>query len=1164
MGPQVRELYARLRGLRERAEQARSRDGLSRSQAVVQARVRASAMPGASAFRGKRVSDWAPEHPDRFKVPQDGSDDQVLALVVLWASWAGEAADERWWREQLERARTEHAAARRSPPGPPQQPGEDPTQTVTTAGPAVLEVHRAALPHTEKGPAPALPELTPYLPRAHDIAIRSALTPALDGGPSVLVMLTGDSSTGKTRALYEALCDLAPHHPLLRPRTAVELLHLLDTGRVTAGVVLWLNETQRHLYGHDSEQAAAALLQLLHTRPGVVAVGTLWPDPYWADLAATGAPEDPHSHARALLTATVTHRIDVTSTLAEDERARWRELADRQDDRRLAAALKAGAADGRVVQHLSGGPELLAAYQRGPGDPYTPVDHALITAALDARRLGHHAPIPAALLADAADGALTDRTRPGDPDWAEHALTALSTGERHDGTRTDIRRALTPLTALRSRGGTPAHYEPADYLDQHTRLLRVDQLGTPSLWQGLLDHTTDPADLARLADAAWERTLYRQAVLLGRKAVAAGAPGASATLLHRLATLDDPSVPRAARWIAAHTDLSSPKTVDSLLGRFRHAGAEEGVAVLLGRRPQDHLDLADPLHITFLLEELRETGAEEAVRTVVHRIVTEAPITDTVGATFLLEWLREAGEDKAAEAVARQVADHADLTDPHAAAGMLRSLARLGTGEAAAVLARRIVGRVDVAAWATAAAVAPPVPRRIPDQVDLTEWTTAALLGKAMAVDAGRAVDTAASRVAAAAGLTRPRTAALLLKALRDAGADEATDALAHQVAGQVSLTDPQGLALLLEQLRKAGPAEAMSALLGRDPHLSVDLTDPLGAARLLEELRKTGATEAAGTVARRAADEAELTESRDVVRLLAELWAIREDEGVQKLLDRHPEIHADLTDPRGVALLLRELCTVEVWEAVHALLDRHPEAQADLSDLDSVVHLLEELVRIGADQAAGTLAHRVITEADPTQRNMAATMLKWLGPEAANTLAHRIVDHTDLTDTNAVNLLLDDLMRAHAHQAAGTLAQRVMTTTTDPHMIVRLLGRLRADAADALTHRAAREAALTDPAAVASLLEALRTTGATQALATLLDRRPEIHAVPTPSHGVKSLLKALRAAGAPQAADTLACRATRAGREVPMPVPRYGREADWRPAARWTWDDLPPLPDEG
>ncbi|KJY17037.1 hypothetical protein VR46_45035, partial [Streptomyces sp. NRRL S-444] len=131
---------------------------------------------------------------------------------------------------------------------------------------------------------------------------------------------------------------------------------------------------------------------------------------------------------------------------------------------------------GKVIQHLSGGPELLTAYRNR--SLFTPVEHALITAALDLRRLGHNQPIPTQLLAEAADGYLTVRTRPSEPDWAATTLDDLTRGYRSGDprNRTDVRHTLTALTRHVTRSGTAPTFEPADYLDHHTRRDRADQL----------------------------------------------------------------------------------------------------------------------------------------------------------------------------------------------------------------------------------------------------------------------------------------------------------------------------------------------------------------------------------------------------------------------------------------------------------------------------------------------------------------------------------------------------------------------------------------------------------------------------------------------------------------------------------------------------------------
>lgn len=112
MGTQVRELHARLRGLRERAEVARKVVNKPCSQVVLERDVRSCSLRGAEGFTGKRASDWAPKDVERFKVPGEDSDDAVVALVTVWSRWSGEGVDERVWRRQLRLARGERERER--------------------------------------------------------------------------------------------------------------------------------------------------------------------------------------------------------------------------------------------------------------------------------------------------------------------------------------------------------------------------------------------------------------------------------------------------------------------------------------------------------------------------------------------------------------------------------------------------------------------------------------------------------------------------------------------------------------------------------------------------------------------------------------------------------------------------------------------------------------------------------------------------------------------------------------------------------------------------------------------------------------------------------------------------------------------------------------------
>jgi tetratricopeptide (TPR) repeat protein len=141
---------------------------------------------------------------------------------------------------------------------------------------------------------------------------------------------------------------------------------------------------------------------------------------------------------------------------------------------------------------------------------------AVITAALDARRVGVHAPLSRDLLAAAAPAYLTSAQQATAPtDWVNQAL-AYATRQR--------RGAAATLSPVAAGMGTPTGYAVADYLHQHAlRVRRTIQL-PDSAWQALTDHH-HPEDALSLADNARRRghhphaaeTLYRRAADAGDK-----------------------------------------------------------------------------------------------------------------------------------------------------------------------------------------------------------------------------------------------------------------------------------------------------------------------------------------------------------------------------------------------------------------------------------------------------------------------------------------------------------------------------------------------------------------------------------------------------------------------------------------------------------------------
>ncbi|MEV7939107.1 hypothetical protein AB0O82_23595 [Kitasatospora sp. NPDC088264] len=1106
MGVQQDELHARLRGLRERAAAARRAVGASASQAVLEREVRTSGLPGAEHFTGKRASEWAPDERAKFKVPQAASDDPLLAMAAVWAHWAGEKLDQRWLRDQLVLARAELTKERGTQPvlaaAPSSQGSEECLQDI---GPAVLEVHPAVLPTPENAP---LPWLTPYLARRHDAELREAIGPALAGGTSMLAMLTGGSSTGKTRALFEALLNLAPTRPLLRPVNAGALLDLLETNRITGGTVLWLNESQRFLDVAVGEQAAAALRVQLEHQPGVVAVGTLWPEPYWGDLTREGVVGDPHGQARALLRGPRTRRITVASGLLDDDRDAWHALAQRHHDPRLFKALEAGGSDGHVVQHLSGGPELLAAYLEGPGGFYSPIEHALLTAALDARRLGHHAPLPLALLAEAADGALAAHHRSADLDWAEVALTALTTGVRRNDTRTD-RRTLTPLAAVRARSGTAADYEPTDYLDQHIRIHRADQLGGAPLWDAMAAHAVDGEDLSRLVEAAWTRGLFRLAVRLGVKAIRAGHPDAPVRLVGRLH--DAPELRRQAlKWLADSADGTDPGAVAWLLRQLQGPDADRTRSALLARAVAN-VDLDPPQELPHLFNALWEAGELE-------------------GLTDLLT----------------RAAAHCDVTSPAAVASLLEMLVTLrGAGKSAR----------------------PQQPRAIPASPSELE----------RAVD--RAVTLLLARGPAAhADLTSPDSLAVLLLELRAVGATEAVATLlARDPAARIDISDLYAVADLLGQLKEAGAVEAAAALMARDLIAHADLTDLHTVPWTLRRLQSAGAEAALITrIAHAAAAGAALTDPLEVAELLRALRDVGINDAVAVLLGRDPASHVDLPGPNYTefGILLVELEHADAFDQVTTLRDRvisYAEIESR-HELGSCAATVEELERVTGDTAVkSTVARRVVAHAELSEPGPVSWLLEVLHEagatdEVAVLVARDPGTAVRLADPAQVTLLVSVLSEVGATGSAALLADRAVAHTdfSDGFRVAELLQGLReAGAGKAFAALLARDPAahidVTDPLGAAFMLRELDEAGAEQAVETLLAREPDRHAnlSGTNATAARDLIDALLMASAHDAGRRLIQRAENAGLMELGRLRPFGREADGRPSAAWTWSDI-------
>lgn len=414
-------------------------------------------------------------------------------------------------------------------------------------------------------------DLPRYVARDRDDTVRAMLDEAASSGGFVL--LVGGSSVGKTRMLFEALRSRLPDWWLLHPTSGVEVAALLQAQPTRT--VVWLDELQRYLDGPD-RLTAATVRALLHA--GVVVVGTIWPREYDARmaLAVPGGAEEADNRALLDLAKTVV----VPAAFTRTELARAKVLA--RVDERLDIAVRAG--DPGVTQILAAAPDVQRRWEHAD-DPY---GAAMITAAVDARRLGMQAPVTREHLAEAIPGYLTwDQQAEAPADWLERAV-AYATRK--------VRGAASALVP--DSGGVMGQvrgYRAADYLLQRGFRTRRAAVLPDSAWRALVIHATDPTDVRRLAYSADTRWRYTYAIQLHSKLAAVGDDGAARRLADIVAVRNSQQAIEVLRPFANTSHIAGQLTdlmasTDDLDGLRRTA---EGGDLVAGCRLVHHLGASD-------------------------------------------------------------------------------------------------------------------------------------------------------------------------------------------------------------------------------------------------------------------------------------------------------------------------------------------------------------------------------------------------------------------------------------------------------------------------------------------------------------------------------------------------------------------------------------------
>ncbi|MFJ5546870.1 hypothetical protein [Streptomyces sp. NPDC093225] len=529
-----------------------------------------------------------------------------------------------------------------------------------------LEVHPAGpgVGHTP------VPPLSGYVSREHDRALVDAVA-AAGAGHRQMVVLVGSSSTGKTRACWEAVQPLAAQgwrlwHPSNPSR--VEAARE-DLARVGPRTVVWLNEAQHYLGdARQGERIAAALHALLTAgdRGPVLVLGTMWPEyaRRYTAPPAPGAP-DPHSRARELLAG----RIVTVAETFDAKALREATVRAKAGDRLLADALGRTGASGRVAQDLAGAPLLLHRYLTA-----SPGARALLEAAVDARRLGVGLHLSEDFLTDAAVDYVGQEDYDGlqcTADWERAALAELA--QPVHGKQAPLRPART-RPARRLPGGASGSaagevdgsgrmLRLADYLEQYGRGARRRLCPPESFWSAAHAHLTHVDDLRVLAAQATARHRLRWAHHLSRRAdtVERGGPPApprqGTTVEDRLDDLmdlvwerPDPRDPEAVAAFARDAAAWGPVTLRTkAIWRAEEGQLAEAAELFRKAAEGGHLEALGDLAL------LREgagdpEGAERLAR-------EAARAGHTAALRHLTEQRERSGDRTKAVALARALAD---------------------------------------------------------------------------------------------------------------------------------------------------------------------------------------------------------------------------------------------------------------------------------------------------------------------------------------------------------------------------------------------------------------------------------------------------------------------------------------------------------------------------
>lgn len=324
----------------------------------------------------------------------------------------------------------------------------------------------------------------------------------LSGGRGFL-LLVGDSTAGKTRLAYEVVRKHFPRHRLVVPDSREAMVALVDPVSRWYRAVVWLDDLENYLgAGGLTAGHVQRLLEAGSARVAVVA--TISARQHIRFGARSAADDEPGGDVlrsgREVLRLASVVRVDRTWSEAELARAQHH-----TDDPRIRAAVNGARTGSRgVAEYLAAAPQLLDDFRNAWAAGARPRAAALVAGAVDARRAGHHEPLPEDVLRRLHEIHL-DLRGGGSlrPEPWEEALS-WATAPLH---------ATSSLLLPRDEGA----YLAFDYLHQ-----TLDEQVPPpripdAVWEILIDHA-DPVRALDIGATAYQRGDLRHAMAAFDKA----------------------------------------------------------------------------------------------------------------------------------------------------------------------------------------------------------------------------------------------------------------------------------------------------------------------------------------------------------------------------------------------------------------------------------------------------------------------------------------------------------------------------------------------------------------------------------------------------------------------------------------------------------------------